>query len=125
MNESGPTIVALVKDLLFSSKIIATARAQGQTVRLVREPSALMKESGTTLLVDLNLPGSIEAAADWLARTSGQAVGFVSHVDTDTIIRARQIGLTKVMARSQFVQALPTLLGRGGEQPQINPDAHR
>jgi hypothetical protein len=40
----------------------------------------------------------------------GQVIGFVSHVDTDTIAKARESGLDRVMARSGFVGALPALL---------------
>jgi hypothetical protein len=113
MNEPEPVIIALVRDLMFSSKITATARAQGRSVRIVREPAALAREAGSMLLADLNLPGAVEASADWMARTSGQAVGFVSHVDAETIALARQAGLTRVMPRSRFVQDLPTLLDDG------------
>ena len=103
-------VIALVRDLMFSSKVSATARAVGSEVVIVREPGKLAGQKGRELLVDLSLPGAIEAAASWKAENStARVVGFVSHVDTATIQRAREAGL-EVMARSGFVEALPTLL---------------
>ena len=55
-------VLALVRDLLFTSKITATARASGCDVRVVREPHLLSELMGRLLLVDLNLPGAIAAA---------------------------------------------------------------
>jgi DNA-binding NarL/FixJ family response regulator len=95
---------------MFSSKVTATARAVGSEVQVVREPGKLAGQSGRLLLVDLSLPGAIAAAASWKSdNPAARVVGFVSHVDTATIQRARQAGL-EVMARSGFVDALPTLL---------------
>ena len=37
-------------------------------------------------------------------------IGYVSHVDAATTTAARAAGLTTVMARSRFVEQLPTLL---------------
>ena len=102
--------LALVRDLMFSSKITGTARALGTEAVVIREPGQLTTQQGRVLLVDLNLPGAIEAAAAWRACNAAvRVVGFVSHVDSDTIDKARTAGL-EVMARSGFVQALPDLL---------------
>jgi len=40
-------------------------------------------------------------------------VGFVSHVQTETIAAARAAGIDEVMARSAFVARLATLLENG------------
>jgi DNA-binding NarL/FixJ family response regulator len=105
-----PPVIALVRDLMFSSKVAATARAVGREVVIVREPGKLGGQKGRILLVDLNLPGAIEAGASWRAENpTHRVVGFVSHVDTATIQRAREAGL-EVMARSGFVEALPALI---------------
>ena len=58
-NESQP-ILALVRDLMFTSKITATARAAGQAIKVVRDPGQLAAE-GALLIVDLNLEGALEA----------------------------------------------------------------
>jgi hypothetical protein len=111
MTEPGP-VIALVRDLLFASKITATAAAAGTSVSLVRDPAKLGGVPGSRLIVDLNLAGAIEAAQSWKAQTGGEAVGFVSHVDTETIDRARAAGIDRVLARSRFVELLPGLLAR-------------
>jgi hypothetical protein len=103
-------VLVLVRDLMFSSRISATARAEGTGVRLLREPAQLADASGDLLIVDLNQPGVIEPAAAWLAAgPARRVVGFVSHVDADTIKAARAAGL-EVLARSRFVEVLPELL---------------
>ena len=104
-------MLVLVRDLMFSSRISATARAAGTVVKLLREPSQLAGAAGRLLITDLNQPGVIGAAAEWsVARPGRRVVGFVSHVDTETIKAARAAGL-EVMPRSRFVEALPDLLG--------------
>ena len=108
------SVAALVRDLLFASKITAAGKAIGVSARIVRDPSQLAQLHATRLLVDLNQPGALEAAVAWKARTGGEVIGFVSHVDAATIARARDAGLDQVLARSRFVQHLPRLLGRSG-----------
>lgn len=103
-------ILALVRDLLFSSRISATARAINRQVRIIREPAQLANETGNLLIVDLNLAGAVEAAAAWKTNSGQQVVGFVSHVDAETIAKARSLGIDRVMARSHFVEVLPKLL---------------
>jgi hypothetical protein len=115
MTETEPTpTLALVRDLMFSSKIIATARAEGVAVKIVREAAKLAGEAGTCLLVDLNQDGAIPAASEWKTRTGGAVIGFVSHVDAPTIAQARDAGFDQVLARSRFVEILPHLLKSGG-----------
>lgn len=111
-------VLALVSDLLFSSKITATARSLGVSARVIRRPDDLAEVVGTLLLVDLNLPGAIEAAAKWRAQTGVPAVGFVSHVDAETASRANAAGINRVLARSRFVELLPNLLS--GSEAAVN-----
>jgi AmiR/NasT family two-component response regulator len=113
MPDPHPRIVlALVRDLIFASKISASARAAKVECKILRDPRQLNAQSGDLLIVDLNEPGAIEAAAQWQQASSRPVVGFVSHVDTERIERARAAGLTRVMARSGFVEALPTLMAQ-------------
>lgn len=109
MPESSP-VLALVRDLMFSSRISATARAVGAEVRVLRDPAQLENSVGSLLLVDLNLPGALESAAAWKQSTKSTVIAFVSHVDTETIARAREFGLDRVMSRGGFVEALPSIL---------------
>ena len=79
-------------------------------MRMVRDPAKLPAEGGKRLIVDLNQDGAIDAAVEWKARTGGAVVGFVSHVDTPTIAKAREAGVDQVLARSRFVEILSDLL---------------
>jgi DNA-binding NarL/FixJ family response regulator len=96
---------------MFSSKISATAKAGGVAIEMLRDPAALADRAGNRLIVDLNQPGALEAAAAWkLAAESRQVIGFVSHVDGETIAKARAAGIDRIMPRSQFVATLESLL---------------
>ena len=107
-NESGP-VLCLVRDLLFYSKIRAAAGSAGVELKSIRDPVKLETEIGCGLIVDLNQPGALVAAARWRSRTARPVVGFVSHVDTETIHAARDAGIDRVLARSQFEQNLKSL----------------
>jgi hypothetical protein len=110
MSQSLPVLV-LVRDLMFSSRISATARATGAEVSLLRDPRKLAAAEGTMLIVDLNLPDAMDAAIQWKkASPSREVVGFVSHVDALAIAHARGSGLDHVLPRSRFVEQLPELL---------------
>jgi hypothetical protein len=104
-------ILVLVRDLMFASKIIATAQSLQAPVKIIRDPEKLASEPGEKVIVDLNQPGALEAAANWKAITRGHVIGFVSHVDRDTISLAQSMGIDQILPRSQFVQRLPELLG--------------
>lgn len=118
--DGSNVVLALVRDLIFASRITAAGRDAGVDVTLVRDPAQLAGRAGRRLVVDLNLEGAIEAAAAWMRAGGGEVVGFVSHVDADTIGRARAAGIANVLARSRFVERLPELLG-GGDPPSPAP----
>ena len=105
-----PQVLVLVRDLMFASKIRSTAESMGIPVAMIRDASTLESAEGIRLIVDLNQPGALEAAAAWGRRTGKPVIGFVSHVDTDTIGAAREAGIQQVLARSRFVSALSDLL---------------
>ena len=112
MAEAGDElpVLVLVRDLMFSSRISAAARAAGVAIAIVRDPAQVSGARGRRLIVDLNQAGALEAAADWKAASAGDVVGFVSHVDSETIARARASGIDRVLPRSRFVEILPDLL---------------
>ena len=105
-----PQALVLVRDLLFASKISATAQAAKVQIKIIRDAEKLAGESGDRLILDLNQPGALEAAVQWKSSHPGQAIGFVSHVDRATIDRAQAAGIDQVLPRSQFVARLPELL---------------
>jgi hypothetical protein len=103
-------VLILVRDLFFIGKITAVAKSVGASTLTIRDPAQLAGADGRLVLVDLNLVGAIDAAATWSKSLNRPAIGFVSHVDGATILAAREAGIHKVLARSQFVQVLPELL---------------
>ena len=106
----SPPILLLVRDLIFATRIGATARAIDVAVKLLRDESKLAGEDGRSLIVDLNQAGALAAAIQWKqTRTNRIVVGFVSHVDADTIRQAREAGIDQVLPRSRFVAELPAL----------------
>jgi hypothetical protein len=109
-NPSPLPVVALIRDLMFSSKVSATARAVGREVRIVRDAAQLATEKGTALIVDLALPGAIDAAAAWKQAFHGETIGFAAHVDTPTIAAAKAGGIDLVMTRGSFTSRLESLL---------------
>ena len=112
MTEPTPSpVLALVRDLIFSSRITATAKATGVNVKVVRDSTTLANQPGSLLIVDLNQPGFIEAAAEWKATTAREVIGFVSHVDGETIALAKAAGF-ETLPRSRFVEELESILTR-------------
>lgn len=110
MSSEALGIIVLVRDLMMASKISTTARAIGKPILMIRDPSIAPAHAGTRLIVDLNEPGAIAAAAEWQRSHGGQVVGFVSHTDMQTIADARAAGIERILARSQFVASLESLL---------------
>jgi CheY-like chemotaxis protein len=112
-------VLAAVDDLLFSSKIRATAKQVGVEVVFARTPGDILaraRERRPRLIVfDLNCEkadplgtiGALKADPDL---RDIEAVAFVSHVRTDLIAAARSAGADEVMARSAFAGDLPNIL---------------
>lgn len=112
------TILAVVEDLLFLSKIQQTAKLVGVTVKpadLSKGPDGVAEESPRAVILDLNhrscsaLEVLRELKADPATRDI-PVVGFVSHLQADLVAAARAAGCDLVMARSAFTQQLPLLL---------------
>lgn len=104
-------VLVLVRDLLLASQIRVAAGHAGVAIELHRDPGKVASAShGRRLIVDCNLAGAVEAAAAYKCRTGHPVVGFVSHVDTQTIAHARSAGLDRVLARSAFFADVRTFL---------------
>ena len=78
MRQTSSPVLVLVRDLLFASKISGTAQAMQVSVKMIRDPEKLAAEHGDRLIVDLNRPGALEAAASWKSSAGGSVIGFVS-----------------------------------------------
>jgi PleD family two-component response regulator len=115
-------ILAILDDLLFTSKIRATAKQIGATLSVAKSHDAALAEmraqAPALVIFDLNNPRTapLTIVADMKADpslASIHTVGFVSHVQTDLIDAARKAGVDDVMARSMFAERLPQILARG------------
>ena len=112
-------ILALVDDLMFTSKIKTTAGQLGVPVVFLRSREAAlatMRETAPSLVIfDLNATrldplGTVAAMHADPALAAIRTVGFVSHVQTELIDAARAAGVGAVMARSAFTAQLPAIL---------------
>lgn len=104
---------------MFTSKIRSAASHAGATVAFARSSQNALDQMRTQapslVILDLNNPrtdpiGTVAAMKADSALASIPTVGYVSHVDAETIVAAREAGVADVMARSAFVNALPQLL---------------
>jgi PleD family two-component response regulator len=114
-------ILAVLDDLMFTSKIRTTASQLGVTVTFARSAEGALAEMRKTapalVILDLNNPrtqplaivGAMKADA---SLASIPTLGYASHVQTDVIEAARAAGVQDVLARSAFTQQLPSILQR-------------
>ena len=114
-------ILAVVDDLMFTSKIKATAGQLGVLVAFAKSSGAALdqmrKDAPSLVIFDLNSArtdplGTVAAMRRDPALASIPTIGFVSHVQTELIDAARQAGVGDVMARSAFTARLPEILAR-------------
>ena len=112
-------VLAVVDDLMFTSKIKTTARQLGVDVEFARSADAALAGMRTKppalVILDLNNSrtdplGTIAAMKGDPALASIPTVGFVSHVEADLIDAARRAGVDDVLARSAFTARLAEIL---------------
>ena len=112
------TIVAMIEDLLFRTKVEAAASRLGVPVTLAPDgPAAVqaLRQAAAPLLlfVDLNHAGLDPLDAIRTVRRaspSARIIGYYAHVREELRAQAAAAGCTEVLPRSAFVQRLPTLL---------------
>jgi hypothetical protein len=108
-------VAYLIRDMMFTSKIREVARQLGVSVAPARDAAGLLQAArGARLVVlDLRLEGALDALTQ-LRREPELAdvttVGFVEHERLDVMDAARAAGISQVMAKGQFANALPKLL---------------
>lgn len=121
-------VLAAVEDLLFRSKISETASHLGIEASFPRNPKKLLaavREFPPDLLIlDLNsarfeplaLLRSVKSETENVT-----TVGFLSHVQKDLAVAAREAGCDRVVARSAFTKNLPEILA--GRTPDTVDEA--
>jgi CheY-like chemotaxis protein len=112
-----PSLIALVGDLMFLSRIREAARGCGLEVVAARDRASLVSAAAGASLV---LVDADEKRLPWAEALAGlreepalaslPVVAFVSHAHAEGIERARAAGVSRVLARSAFVQELPRLV---------------
>lgn len=112
-------VVAAVEDLLFRSKISETAQVLGVEASFPRNPRKLVEQATSSppdlLVLDLN-SARFEPLMLLAKLKSDEAtkdipvVGFLSHVQANLALAARESGCDRVMARSAFTRDLPKIL---------------
>ena len=112
-------VLAAVDDLLFSSKIRATAKQAGVDVTFARSPQEIIDQARaqkpSLIIFDLN-SGKTDPVATIAALKSDAALsalrilGFASHVHVELIASARDAGADQVLPRSAFAANLAEIL---------------
>jgi PleD family two-component response regulator len=112
-------ILAVLDDLMFTSKIRTTAARLGIAVTFARSADAALSEmrkaAPSLVILDLNDTrtnplGLVSSMKQDPALATIPTVGYASHVQTDVIAAARQAGVGDVLARSAFTQQLAEIL---------------
>jgi PleD family two-component response regulator len=112
-------ILAVLDDLMFTSKIKTAARQLGVTIGFARSADAALAEMRkarpTLVILDLNNPRTepltiVAGMKADPALANVPTIGYASHVQTDVILAARQAGVGDVMARSAFTEHLGEIL---------------
>lgn len=112
-------ILAVLDDLMFTSKIKTTAQQLGVTVTFARSADSALAEMRKTtpdlVIFDLNNTrtnplGIVAAMKQDEALAGVRTVGYASHVMVDLIDAARRAGVGQVMARSMFTAQLADIL---------------
>jgi CheY-like chemotaxis protein len=118
-------IIAAVDDMLFASKIRATAEALGVNIKFHRRldslVSAAVEQSPELILVDLHNEklNPIELARELKSNEGLRTIpllGFFSHVQTDLQRQAVEAGYDQVIPRSVFSRDLAKIIKQEQEQ---------
>ena len=113
-------VFAAVEDLLFRSKISAAAESLNIEARFPRSPKKLLEGAAQKppdlLVLDLNSARFeplklLEELKAGDATRDVPVIGFLSHVQKDLALAARERGCDRIMARSAFVKDLPEIIG--------------
>lgn len=120
MSEQPHTVLVIISDLIFRSKIDEAARHAGVPLRVAKSPEQLERHLGNAtpavVLMDLEMEGLDTPAMLSRLRASPEVarvpvIGFAGHTNVAVIHAARAVGV-QVMARSAFVAQLPAMMER-------------
>lgn len=113
------TVLAIVDDLFFASKIRGTAEEAGVNVRFARNADAMLnaarRDQPDLIIFDLNSERSNPADLARQLKADAQLraiplLGFFSHVQTELQQQAQEAGFDQVIPRSAFAKYLNEIL---------------
>ncbi|HSE34008.1 MAG TPA: response regulator [Pyrinomonadaceae bacterium] len=111
------TVIAIVDDMFFASKIRSTAEALGVNVSFSRSKEAVIEKLAQTqpnlILVDLHNQklDALELAKEIKAQAPAVTLlGFFSHVEVELQRNALSAGFDQVIPRSIFARNLAQIL---------------
>ena len=122
---AGPAVVVLADDLFFVTRLMDVIRRVGGRPVVVENADGLVAAVDlyfpTLVLLDLKTPGDWETAIQ-RCKLSPQnrqipIYAFGSHVDTETLRRARQAGADHAWARSKMMEELVAVVQRHVHPP--------
>jgi CheY-like chemotaxis protein len=119
----------LSDDLIFTSRITATARQLGLTVTPARSQALLEElaagQAPRCVILDLGNPGldvaALVARLRAMCRPPPYVVAYGAHVETATLRAAREAGCDLVWPRSKFADELPNALPGWFTRPHAMP----
>jgi CheY-like chemotaxis protein len=125
-----PAVVCLEPDLFFAARLDDVIRACGGQPVIVETPQqfvdAVDRYFPVLALLDLNTPGEWELAIRRCKLRPHTAqtplFAFGSHVEVDTLRRARQAGADHAWARSKMMEELVAVVQRHVQPPVIYPE---
>jgi CheY-like chemotaxis protein len=125
-----PSVVAVVDDLFFVSKLQETARLVGAQLATVRAAAFhlddLRQQKPALVIFDLNTTSG--NAAELIRQLKNDAelkeipvMAFFSHVQVELQRAAQEAGCDQILPRSQFTATLPQLLRQFAPGAQPTP----
>jgi CheY-like chemotaxis protein len=108
----------LCDDMIFTSRIVGTGRDLGLTIKQARSATALVElassQAPSCVIVDLGNPGldivDLRSRLAESCRPMPFMAAYGSHVDAETLRKAREAGCDVVWPRSKFAEELPHAL---------------
>jgi CheY-like chemotaxis protein len=113
------TVLAMVDNLFFASKIRGTAEQIGVTVKFARNADAMLnaarRDQPDLIIFDLNSERNSPADMARQLKADEQLrpiplLGFFSHVQTELQRQAEEAGIDQVIPRSAFTKHLSEIL---------------
>lgn len=112
-------VVIAVENLMFRGRIQAAAEASDVEATFPRTPKKFLEKAAESppdlFILDLNADRFepltlLERLKSDEATRHVPVVGFLSHVQKDLAVAARNLGCDRIMARSAFVKDLPKVM---------------